>query len=165
MTGFASLLCLGLVACSSSSTSEWRTFYGIEYRTSKASSSSIVDSVLPGPGGLGGSPVGERPVVTISEAGPHGFYVTITKSSYAMTLDAAKATLLSNKIGEQLVGKTTPTGFELAGVQTSPGGPSTPFHEIYVDLAGGHYDCLYADANCADPAAAEALCRSMRVAD
>ncbi len=158
------LLCLGLVACGSS-TSEWRTFYGIEYRTTKASSSSIVDSVLPGPGGLGGSPVGERPVVTIAEAGPHGFYLTITGSSYAMTLEGQKSTLVSNKLGSNFVGKTTPTGFELVGDQTSPGGgPSTRFHEIYVDLAGGHYDCIYAEVNCADPAAAEAVCRSMRPA-
>ncbi len=158
------LLCLGLIACSTSN-SEWRTFYGVEYHTSKASSSSVVDSVLPGPGGQGGSPVGERPVVTVAQAGPHGFYLTITRSSYAMTLEGEKSTQVSNQIGSKLVGKTTPTGWELVGDQTSPGGgPPTPFHEIYVDLAGGHYDCIYAAVNCADPAAAEAVCRSIRPA-
>lgn len=150
------VLGIALVACADA---EWRTFYGIEYRAPKSSTSNIVDSVLPGPDGQGGSPTGERPVVTISAAGEHAFYVTITKSSYAMTLDGEKTAYVENKIGANLVGTTTPGGWELTGDLTMKGGGH--FQEIYVDLAGGHYLCNYGDSS-QDQALAERVCRSIR---
>ncbi len=153
------VLVLGVALVGCSSDSEWRTFYGIEYRTTKASTSHVVDSVLPGPDGLGGSPVGERPTVTISEAGPHGFYVTITKTKERLTIDSEEGTFTSNA---KLVGTSTAIGWELSGEQATGDGRTLVIHEIYADLAGGHYECTYADVNCADVVPADALCRSMR---
>ena len=41
-------------------------------------------------------------------------------------------------------------------------GPGGKGGVVYVDIAGGHFQCTYAEEKCTDPTAAEAICRSMR---
>jgi hypothetical protein len=172
MTAARRLATVALVACGSPTppaplpTSEWTEFYGIQYMAPRGTDARVTRSVLPGPGGEGGSPTDERPYVTLAMAGPHGFHVEITKSREAATLDATKAMYAANHVGTDHIGVVTSTGWEMT-YQTrrsdDPAKPSTA-RVFHVDLGGGHYECVYDEQNCPDPAAAESICRSMRLA-
>lgn len=142
--------------------SEWTDFQGIQYRAPSGTSALSAGGVLPGPGGLGGIPSGVRISVTITK--PNGYYVEIVKSAQPTSLDGEKQGLLGSKAGTNMVGKATNTGWELTYDMpvTNDARVATQAHELYVDLAGGHFKCTYADVNCPDPAAAEAICRSLR---
>ena len=161
-------LLLVLVACGADkatpapAVSEWTDFYGIQYQAPPGTTARITESVLPGPGGEGGSPVGERPYVELSM--PGRFHVTITKTRGASTLDATKALYVANKLGTDHAGASTPTGWELTyRVPRSDDSTKTSVaHLVYAALGGGHYECSYDEQNCADPKAAETICRSMR---
>ena len=118
----------------------------------------------PGPGGLGGIPSGVRITVTLSHPAPNGFYVEIVKTAEPTSLEGEKYVLLANKVGSKMVGKVTSTGWELTYDMPGPSDArtSSKAHVLHADIAGGHFDCRYADVNCTDRAAAEAICRSMR---
>lgn len=145
--------------------SSWTDFYGIQYQAPAGTDAHVTRSVLPGPGGLGGSPTDERPDVTLSLAGSHGFYVQITKSKDAESLDGMTSTYVANKVGINHHGSKTSTGWELRyDVQRSDDPSKTSkVVLVYADLAGGHYECIYSDETSPDPAVADAICRSMRV--
>lgn len=142
--------------------SEWTDFQGIQYRAPAGTNVMSADGVMPGPGGLGGIPTGVRISVTLTK--PRGFYVEIVKNAQPTSLEGEKYVLLANKVGTKMVGKATSTGWELTYDMpvTNDAQPATQAHELYADLAGGHFTCSYADVNCPDPAAAEAICRSLR---
>jgi len=147
---------------SSAASSEWTDFQGIQYRAPAGTNVLSADGVLPGPGGLGGIPSGVRISVTLTK--PKGFYVEIVKNAQPTSLEGEKHVLLANKVGTNMVDKATPTGWELTYDMpvTDDARPAAKAHELYADLAGGHFTCSYADVNCPDPAAAEAICRSLR---
>ena len=151
-----------LVACGSSPTTESFDFYGIQYQAPPGTTAGITRSVLPGPEGLGGSPVDERPYVTITLAGR--FSVQITKTQGPSTLEGTKALYIANRIGTNHTGVTTPTGWELTyrTARSDDATKTSSVHLMYADLGGGHYECIYGEQNCPDIAAAEAICRSMR---
>jgi hypothetical protein len=155
---------LVLVACGSPPPElPWTEFYGIQYQVPPGTDVRETRSVLPGPGGLGGSPTDERPYVTL--VGGHSFYVTITKTQERSTLEGKQQSYLANHIGSNHTGKATPTGWEMT-YRTSRGDDATKLGTvvlIYADLAGGHYECMYDDQNSREPAVADAICRSMRV--
>jgi hypothetical protein len=157
-----------LVACGSSAqapavaTDEWTDFYTIQYHAPKGTDARVTRSVLPGPGGLGGSPVDERPYVTLVS---NTFYVTITKTQERSTLDATKASYVANNVGVDHRGAPTSTGWEMTYTTKRSDDPTKPStgHLVYAELGGGNYQCSYDEQNCKDPAAAAAICRSMRI--
>ena len=157
------VLFVALAACKKES--PWNQFEGIEYRVPLGTNVSASDgSVLPGPGGLGGQPSGVRPHVTLSKAGPQGFYVELAREPSASTLDGTKYIYTANKTAQNMVGRTTTTGWELDYDGISPTGePTGRAHLIHYDLAGKPFQCSWANSNCGDPATAEAICRSVRV--
>jgi hypothetical protein len=60
-------------------------------------------------------------------------------------------------------GKTTPAGWELTYERLDTTGASSGIvHMVYADINGKHYPCTWAEVSCADRAAADAICRSMR---
>lgn len=130
----------------------------MQYQAPVGTDARVTTSVLPGPGGMGGSPTDERPWVDLALR--DRFFVTITKTQEQATLDSIKASYEANKIGSNFVGKPTATGFELTYASTNAPGTG---HMIVANLGGGHYQCSFHDQNCKDVAAAEAICRSMRV--
>jgi len=115
------------------------------------------DGVLPGPGGMGGIPRGERPSVKLTMPGAKSFYVDIEKPKDPVSLDGMKRVIVGMKMGTKIVTKTTANGWEIT--YASDDGNA---HILYADIAGGHYQCTYADVNCGDPAMADAICRSLR---
>jgi hypothetical protein len=135
-------------------------FYGIQYRVPAGTSAKITDGTLPGPGGQGGAPSGVRISLVLTRPGPDGFYVEIIKTAEAVSLDGTTFALVANNVGSNMAGKATGTGWELT-YDLPSGGKA---HVVYADIAGGHFECSYADVNCPSPAAAEAICRSMRPA-
>ncbi len=140
----------------------WYVFREIELLAPKSASLGEQDGVLPGPGGLGGVPTGERPSVDVGVDGPHGFHLTIFREPGPRTLEGEKSSMASNKYGTNPVGKVTANGWELtydAEVYGTPTGRSRLF---YAAVAGKHFTCIFAEPNCKDVAAAEAVCRSMR---
>jgi len=144
---------------------EWKEFHGIEVQIPAGTHAEVQESVLPGPGGQGGSPTGERPTLTLFMAGANHFHLQIIKSSEPTSLDGMERVIRGNHMGTNLVGKQTAHGWELsynaiAEGETTPG---KPVHTIFNDIAGGHFECTYGEANCADPAVADAICRSIRV--
>jgi hypothetical protein len=143
--------------------SGWSDFQGIQYRAPAGTNVTSADGVLPGPEGLGGIPRGARISVTLTK--PKGFYVEIVKNAEPTSLEGEKHVLLANKVGTNMVGKATSTGWELTYDMpvTNDARLATQAHEVYADLAGGHFTCSYADVNCANPSAAEAICRSIRL--
>ena len=142
---------------------EWRAFHGIEYQVPAATRSSVQESVLPGPGGQGGIPTGVRPQLTLSLAGPHGFYLQIVRSATPTSLEGMKQVLVSNKIASDLVGTTTANGWELTYNQIGQDGAAQGKARISsAHIAGAYFQCTYGEMNCADPAAARAICRSLR---
>lgn len=169
MSAMRWLVCL-LVACGSSAqppavaTDEWTDFYTIQYQAPKGTDARVTRSVLPGPGGLGGSPVDERPYVTLSMGGVNSFYVTITKTQERSTLDATKASYVANHVGTNHRGSATTTGFEMTyqTQRSDDATKSSTAHLIYAELGGGNYQCSYDEQNGKDPAAAAAICRSLR---
>ena len=52
-----------------------------------------------------------------------------------------------------MVGKVTSTGWELTYDMpvTNDARTSSKAHVLHADLAGGHFECSYADVNCPDP--------------
>lgn len=158
-----STICV-LAACGTRGPSlEWSDFYGIQYQAPPGTRAEVTRSVLPGPGGLGGSPTDDRPYVLLAMAGPQRFRVTITKSRERETLDAMRSIYVANRIGTDHVGVTTPNGWELTYQTPRSDDPSkaSRVHLIYADVGGGHYECIY-DEQRSDPAVAEAICRSLR---
>lgn len=155
-----------LVACGSTPPSppaaEWSDFYGIQYQAPPGTDARITRSVLPGPGGGGGSPTDERPYVTLSAA---GFYVTITKTQERSTFDTTKQVYLANQVGTDHTGVTTATGWEMRYRMPRSDDPTktSGVHLVYAELGGGNYECSYGEQSSRDLAAAEAICRSMRV--
>lgn len=149
-------------ASPSSPAPEWTDFQGIQYRAPAGTNVMTRDGVMPGPGGQGGIPAGVRITVTLTK--PKSFYVQIIKNATPTSLEGEKYVLLGNKVGTNMIGKVTSTGWELTYDMpvTNDARVATQAHELYADLAGGHFMCSYADVNCPDPAAAEAICRSMR---
>ena len=146
-----------------SSGDDWSQFEGIEYRAPAGTQRSVEDSVLPGPGGMGGRPVGELVVLTLSKARPGSFYLTIERSRGPLPLESERRVLEGNRVGRNLVGKTTANGWELTyELLDSTGTPLGIAHEIYAELAGGHYKCTWGEMNCEDRTAPDAICRSMR---
>lgn len=143
---------------SPTSASEWTDFEGIQYRAPAGTNVERRDGVMPGPGGQGGIPTGVRISVTLTK--PHGFYVEIVKNASPTSLEGEKQALLAAKAGTNMVDKITSTGWELT--YDMPTTTATQAHELYADLAGGHFMCTYADVNCPDSAAADAICRSLR---
>jgi hypothetical protein len=145
------------------STSEWSDFYGIEYKAPAGTDARITDSVRPGPGGKGGIPTGVQPSAVLIRRGSQGFYVGLVKTAEPVSLEGMKRVLVGNKIGSNLVGKATKTGWELTyDMSREADGGTSKVHTLYFDVGGGHYRCTYNEADCADPAAAEAICRSIR---
>jgi len=140
----------------------WHTFEGIEYRAPKGAVQQVQDGVLPGPGGLGGIPSGQHIEARItSQEGK--LFMSLVRSAAPKTLEATEKTLEANHIARGLAGKTTPTGWELTYEQIDTTGASIgKVHVVYADVAGGHYECTWAEVNCGDHAAADALCRSLR---
>ncbi len=157
-----------LVACGadkaaqSPAVSEWTDFYGIQYQAPPGTAARVTDSVLPGPGGEGGSPVGERPYVALSM--PGRFHVTITKTRAASTLAATKALYVANRLGTDHAGTSTATGWEMTyRVPRSDDSTKTSVaHLVYAALGGAHYECSYDEQNCPDREAAASICRSIR---
>ena len=142
--------------------SDWTDFEGIQYRAPAGTNVERRDGVLPGPGGQGGIPGGDRISVTLTK--PNGFYVEIVKNARPTSLEGEKYALVAAKAGTNMVDKVTSTGWELTYDMpvTGNGKTATQAHELYADLGGGHFMCSYADVNCPDAAAAEAICRSLR---
>jgi hypothetical protein len=153
-----------LCVCGKETSASSAEFHGVQYEAPAGTHARVADGVLPGPGGGGGIPSGVRISLTLTHRDPRGFYVEIVKTAAPRSLDAEKATLLANKVGSNMVGKVTPTGWELTYDMpvTNDARIASQSHVLYADLAGGHYTCSYADVNCTDRAAAEAICRSMR---
>jgi|GEM_PF-3366983 len=150
-------------ACGGTSSSGWSDFYGIQYQAPAGTTAQVTDSVLPGPGGEGGSPTGERPDVVLILPGAHGFRVQIVKPSEPVSLDGMKYVLVGNKVGSNHVGTATKTGWELTyDVRSEESSSTSKAHIIYADIAGGHYQCEYDEASTGDAAVAEAICRSIR---
>jgi len=142
---------------------EWSDFYGIQYRAPAGTNAMTQDGTLPGPGGMGGIPRGVRVSVRLSKPAPLGFYVEIIRTAEPVSLEAMKHALVGSTAGSNMVGHVTSTGWDLIYDMPGAAGASTSkAHIVYVDIAGGHFQCIYAEANCTDPAAAEAICRSMR---
>ncbi len=140
----------------------WHAFREIEYRAPKAAMHGEQDGVLPGPGGLGGVPAGERPSVGVSVQGPHGFQLEIFREPGLKTLASERGWLLSQSETTNLVEKVTPNGWELTYDSVVYGTPTGKFHVHYAVLAGRQFTCRFSDAGSKDVAAAEAVCRSMR---
>ena len=156
------LVAIAVGACATSS-SGWSDFYGIQYQSPAGTTAQITDSTLPGPGGEGGSPAGERPDVVLILPGAHGFRVQIVKPAEPVSLDGMKYALVGNKVGSNHVGTATKTGWELTyDVRSEDSSSTSKVHIIYADVAGGHYQCSYDEASTGDPAVAEAICRSLR---
>lgn len=143
--------------------SEWSDFYGIQYKAPAGTDARITRSVLPGPGGKGGIPTDVRPSAVLSLPGPRGFYVELLKTAEPVSLEGMKRALVGNKVGSHHVGKATKTGWELTYDMINPAdGKTGKAHTFYFDVAAGHYQCSYYEVNCGDPAAADAICRSIR---
>ncbi|MBS2012213.1 MAG: hypothetical protein JST00_04970 [Deltaproteobacteria bacterium] len=160
---FSSSACGKERAAPSPTPSEWTDFEGIQYRAPPGTQQVVRDSVLPGPGGLGGRPSGVLVEASISKANPNGFYVELERSRDPSTLEGTKGSLVSNGVGRNLMGQSTATGWELTYEQIGGSGASVGLvHVLYTDLGGKHYRCTWAEANCADKKAADALCRSLR---
>jgi hypothetical protein len=172
MRGLA--LALALAACESRGappapappavSPEWTDFYGIQYKAPPGTNAHVTRSVLPGPGGEGGSPTDERPYVSLGMGGPRRFHLTITKVRGPETLDAIKASYAANGVGSGHTGVTTKTGWEMTYRNPRSDDPTKTslVRLIYADIGGGHYECIYDEQNCADPTVAEAICRSIR---
>lgn len=141
----------------------WTEFEGIEYRAPAGTQRGVEDSVLPGPGGQGGRPVGELVVLTLAKPKPGGFHVTMQRSRLPTTLEGEKSALETNHVGRNLVGKSTANGWELTYEQLdATGAPVGISHELYAELAGGHYKCTWGEMNTDDPTVPDSICRSMR---
>jgi hypothetical protein len=139
----------------------WIDFEGIEYRAPEGTTMNVEDGVLPGPGGLRGIPSGERIEASIAKKG--AFYLQLVRTRLPPTLEGTKQSLLANHVGRNLKGTVTQTGWELTYEHIDSSGASPgKAHVIYAYIAGKHYECSWADVNCPDPVAAEALCRSLR---
>jgi hypothetical protein len=146
-------------------TVEWRRFGGVEYQVPVGAWANERDSILPGPKGSGGVPGGVDPTVTVGMPGDHAFYVQIEKPIAPVSLEGMKYVVLGNKMAvpSSVVGKATPSGWDLTYDSADAADASSrKVHVIYADIAGGHFQCTYADVNCKDPAVAEAICRSLR---
>ena len=156
-------LAIAVIGACGASSSGWSDFYGIQYQAPAGTTAQVTDSVLPGPGGEGGTPVGERPDVVLILPGAHGFRVQIIKPSESVSLDGMKYVLVGNKVGSNHVGTATKTGWELTyDVRSEDSSSTSKVHIIYADIAGGHYQCEYDEASTGDPVVAEAICRSLR---
>lgn len=141
----------------------WRDFHGVEFLSASEAHVSEKDGVMPGPGGMGGIPPGERPSATVTLAGPRGFYVQIEKTKDPVSPDGMKRVIVGMKMGTNIVTKTTANTWEITYARTDAADAEPPnAHILYFDIAGGHYQCTYADVNCGDRAAADAICRSLR---
>jgi hypothetical protein len=146
----------------------WQPFQEIEFRADKAVSVRETDGVLPGPDGLGGVPSGERISLTVSLAGPRGYHVEIVRTALPRTAATERGILEQIHQGESFVEKTTANGWELEYSQrlppAAPGASSktTRVHVRYREVSGKYFHCSWADVNCPDTTAAEAVCRSMR---
>jgi hypothetical protein len=140
--------------------SMWIDFEGIQYRAPVGTTMNVEDGVLQGPDGLGGIPSGERIEANISKSA--AFYVQLLRTRVPSTLEGTKQSLLANHVGRNLKGTVTETGWELSYELIVNGTSSGKAHVIYTEIAQKHYECSWADVNCPDPAAAEALCRSLR---
>jgi hypothetical protein len=147
---------------------EWKDFYGIQYQAPPGTDERTTNGTLPGPGGLGGVQTDERPSVTLSMTEPHRFYVEIVKPKERVSLEGMKYVLPQLK-ATNIVAAPTSAGWDLTydtqeeGAPTSKdGGSTSKTHIIYVELAGGNYQCTYGEVSCSDVAAAESICRSMR---
>ncbi|HTN92607.1 MAG TPA: hypothetical protein VL242_53430 [Sorangium sp.] len=156
-------LALACAACADGK-GAWRDFHGIQYRADGAHAHES-DGVLPGPGGLGGLPSGERPSVVLTR--PDGYHVEIAKPAQRASLEAEKASLEQSHAGSNFREIATPDGWELTyDMPTQPGAEpgrsGGRAHIIYREIAAGNYRCSWADVNGRDPKAAEAVCRSIR---
>jgi hypothetical protein len=141
---------------------EWSDFYGIQYKAPAGTNARSSDGVLPGPRGQGGIPSGVRPSVVLTMPAPHSFYVEILKLSEPVSLEGMQYVLAGNKVGSNFIGRATSTGWELTYDTVRGGGSTSKAHILYVDSAGGHYQCTFDEGNCSDVGAAEAICRSFR---
>jgi hypothetical protein len=141
---------------------EWSDFYGIQYKAPAGTNAQSHDGVLPGPGGQGGIPRGVRPSVVLMKPAPQSFYVEILKTSEPVSLEGMQYVLAGNKVGSNFIGKATSTGWELTYDAARGGGSTSKSHILYMDSAGGHYQCTFDEGNCGDAGAAEAICRSFR---
>lgn len=152
-----------VTATATASTMVWKDFVGVQYQAPSGANATFKDGVMPGPGGQGGIPTGERPSLTLSMAGPKGFYVQLEKPKDAVSLDGMKRVIDGMKMGTNVVTKKTANGWEISYARTDAADAEPPnAHILYFDIAGGHYQCTYADVNCGDPAMADAICRSLR---
>jgi hypothetical protein len=145
------------------SSNEWTDWEGIQYRAPPGTNALLRDGVMPGPGGQGGIPGGDHMSVTLTK--PNGFYVELVKDASPTSLEGEKYVLTEGgKLKREMVGKVTSSGWELSyDYGTSKDGGRVPqTHEIYTDIAGGHFKCTYGADNCPDATAAEAICRSLR---
>ncbi len=150
-------------AAPSSSSGEWIDFEGIQYRAPAGTQQLVKDGVLPGPGGLGGIPSGQRIHASISKPNPNGLFVELLRTADPVTLEGMKSSLVANGIARHLVGKTTTPGWELTYEQIDGADASIgEVHIVYADLGGKHYQCTWAETNCADKKAADGICRSLR---
>jgi hypothetical protein len=148
---------------SSQVSSEWMTFHGIQFRVPVGTRAETTDGVLPGPEGMGGIPTGDRPSTVLILPGPHGFYVEIIKTNAPVSMEAMKHVLVGSQVGQNHDGEATSTGWEMTyETRGVPDASTKKTHIQYFEVAGGYYQCIYGEANCGDPAAAEAICRSIR---
>ena len=146
-----------VAACKKTDTTPWIGFYGVEVKAPAGTDVHRTDSVLPGPGGQGGSPVGERPSVTLTRA--QSFNVEVRKLPQPMTYEDAIAVLEKSPGNANFRGKRAPHGWELT--YDMAGAPPVKVSLIYADLGGGHYECGWTSQS-PDVEAAEAVCRSVR---
>ena len=141
----------------------WIDFEGIQYRAPHGTAQRVEDGVLPGPGGQGGIPSGVRVEASITKPNPNGLFVQIVRTAEPASLDGTKQSLSANHVGREMKGATTQAGWELTYEQLDANGaPVGNVHMVYRDIGGGHYQCTWGEANCADRAGADAICRSMR---
>lgn len=152
-----------VAACRIQSGGDFIDFEGIQYRAPAGSTMQVQDGVLPGPGGLGGVPSGQRVEASIGRPNPNGLHVTIVRTAEPASLEGTKQSLAANRVGRNMNGKITPAGWELTYEQLDTmGTPWGIVHMVYADINGKHYQCTWAEVSCADRAAADAICRSMR---